>query len=112
MLFFVYLFLSSLCCSCFSGRELFITWSFLLQLSSAHSQEKWLNGWSNLVQQLCSALEDRKTPFKMRNEHAASAYLASRHRPSLPKRFGVHSPSAESRPCRIRSNSKFVTLRF
>jgi hypothetical protein len=36
----------------------------------------------------------------------ASAYLASRHRPSLPKRFGAHSPSAESRPCLIRSNSK------
>jgi len=48
----------------------------------------------------------------MRNEHAASAYLASRRRPSLPKRFGVHSPSAESRPCLIGSNSKFVTLRF
>jgi hypothetical protein len=43
-----------------------------------------------------------KAPFKMRNEHAASAYLASRHRP----------PSTESRPCLIRSNSKFVTLRF
>jgi hypothetical protein len=71
----------------------------------------WVGGvisYSNYV----SALEGRKAAFKMRNEHAASAYLASRHRPSLPKHFEIHSSSTESRPCLIRSNSEFVTLRF